>query len=1237
MIIKASFVGANPEPRISGAELMKYKCNFFIGRDPDNWHTDVPNYRAVAYEDVYAGIDLKYYGNGRRLEYDFIASPGADLAQIQIAYDGVESISVNDLGELVVEMDWGKVIERRPYVYQELEGERVEVDAEYALLSENSFTFRLSDTYNPLYAVVIDPVLEYSTYLGGAFTDVCKDIAVDGSGKALVTGLTLSSDFPFENPFGGTYGNGNYDVFITKLDEDGDELEYSTYLGGEGSEQAYGIAVDNSGNAYLTGFTDSRDFPTLSAFQPELSGRLQDAFIAKLSANGNMLIYSTYLGDPDGKDWGRAIAIDAGGNAYIAGSTDHGPGFPLISPFQSEAGPCFVAKIGRTGSDLLFSTYLGKGKYTFVTGIAVDGDGQANVCGYTDGRSFPLQNPYQIYQGDPFDAFVTKFTPSGSELVFSTCLGGAGWDQCYAIALDNDDNIYLTGETTSMDFPTIGAVQENHGGRFDSFVSNLASSGESLLFSTFIGGSNPDYGRDIALDTDGNIVVCGQTGSIDFPVRNPLQANAGDVDVFVAKISTTVPELLYSTYLGGSGREDANGIAVDGSGAAYIGGYTKSDDFPTANAHDNTFAGGVTDAVAYDAFVAKLSGVGGSPQPSPCGDLGFRPLADGWGFGNSDGVVPGNPPNYDGAIMWPRSWWEPTPGQYRFDYCEDPYPVLWCYLTNPSDFPDWPLFVDAFGKDQCYYSEKWVSLRAFRKWHRNTGPWRGSCFGFAITAGLIFDQMINATGLFPASTINDNRRLLINRYFVHQMGEQHLQYKAEHRHKSPTETLVECQEMFNSTFTPRDDRILALLWTTSEGPAGHAVNPYRCEQDAYRPNIYYISVYDNNFPGVEKRITVDVLEDLWYYDTYNGIDPMGEYEGLILMDNLSTYLSPPLLKVPDRSAPYFSVYVDPSLDCRLSSTVGVAGIEADSFYTTLTAGIPIFPMTSEPTLPSGYFLPRQNWTLFLNGREDTEISTTVFGARSVIEYSGAKVSGYVPHLLRLPETGDAIWVINPDSLAREYSLELTIDDTDIEASFELTKLRAGLGNSVLFIGEEGNTMQIRNHGKEHTYDLKVTTLGEAPPSTLEYTSIPIAEGTAHRVPSEWSPSDERLVIMIDPDLSGVFSDSIVFSNSPTGVDDGSSGEILPDKIKLGQNYPNPFNPVTRIEFTLARPALATLEIYNIIGNKVCTLVDEFLAPGATVVEWHGKDSRGNDVPSGVYFYRLSCDGESKSKKMLLLR
>jgi hypothetical protein len=539
MTIRASFAGANSNPQVVGLEEMEYKCNYFIGNDPNEWHTDVPNYEAIVLEEVYDGIDLKYYGNGKQMEYDFIVSPGADFSQIQIEYEGAESISVNASGELVVETEWGEVVEQKPVIYQMVNNSRIPVTGVYSLKSDNSFGFKMTGDFDSSLPLVIDPVLTYSTFLAGSDSDVGCAIAVDGSGCAFVTGWTMSSDFPTENAWNDSY-NGDSDVFVTKFSASGNSLLYSTFLGGGGTDLGYSIAIDGSGCAYVTGCTYSSDFPTENAWDDSFNGGNWDVFVTKFSAAGNTLLYSTFLGGSD-YDLGYSIAIDGSGCAYVTGYTTSSD-FPTENAWDDSYNgdsDVFVTKFSAAGNTLLYSTFLGGSDSDVGYGIAVDGSGCAYVTGCTYSSDFPTENAWDYTLGS-WDVFVTKFSASGNSLLYSTFLGGGGYDYGRGIGVDGSSCAYVTGYTTSSDFPTENAWDDSfNGGSYDAFVTKFSAAGNSLLYSTFLAGSDSDVGYGIAVDGSGCAYVTGRTESSDFPTENAWDDsyNGGDWDVFVTKFS----------------------------------------------------------------------------------------------------------------------------------------------------------------------------------------------------------------------------------------------------------------------------------------------------------------------------------------------------------------------------------------------------------------------------------------------------------------------------------------------------------------------------------------------------------------------------------------------------------------------------------------------------------------------------------------------------------------------------
>ena len=498
-------IGANPSVQVSGVDELAAKTSYFVGDDPAKWQTHVPTYAKVKYDEVYPGVNLIYYGNQRQLEYDFVVAPGANPKAIRLRFSGAEKLKIDEQGALVLETKSGPVRFERPEVYQEIAGKKRVIDGQYALQGRSTVGFEVA-SYDRTRPLVIDPVLVYSTYLSGSGIGTeSYGIAVDSSGNAYVTGRTWSADFPTVNALQSTNPDTHAaSVFVAKISADGSALIYSTYLGGSGcggtNEEAKSIAVDSAGNAYVTGFTCSTDFPTVNAIQSTNNAGAtaggESAFVTKINANGSALVYSTYLSGSGGAN-GTGIAVDSSSNAYVIGNT--GIGFPTVNALQptdpNRSGPCaFVAKINADGSAFVYSTYLGGSEGANGTSIAADSSGNAHVTGSTLSTDFPTVNAVQSTNANSANgnAFIAEINANGSAFVYSTYLGGsfAGHattgDEGESIAVDSAGNTYVTGSTGSINFPTVNALQSNSYGSV--FVAKINANGSALVYSTYLGG-----------------------------------------------------------------------------------------------------------------------------------------------------------------------------------------------------------------------------------------------------------------------------------------------------------------------------------------------------------------------------------------------------------------------------------------------------------------------------------------------------------------------------------------------------------------------------------------------------------------------------------------------------------------------------------------------------------------------------------------------------------------------------
>ena len=620
-VLRMTLIGANSTPSIVEQDELAGKANYFIGNDRAKWRTNVPTYAKVRYDEVYPGIDLIFYGNQRQLEFDFVVAAGADPRRIVLAFQGMDKLELDAQGDLVLHTTAGPIHQRKPVVYQDVDGVRKPVPGAYVVKGTDRVGFELG-AYDSTKPLIIDPVLFYSTYLGGSGSENgCEgltSIAVDSSGNAYVVGTTASLDFPTTSgAVQPALAGGSTDAFVTKLNPTGSGFVYSTYLGGTSEENGCHIAVDDAGNAYVTGVTESPDFPTTTgALQTTYGGGSDDAFVTKLAPTGSALVYSTFLGG-SALDQGFGIAVDSAGSAYIVGETQS-CNFPTtLGAFQTSCSsfPLFVTKLNPAGSGLVYSTYFGS--FIGAPGIAIDATGNAYVAGTVNAATLPTTvGAFQTtYGGGPADAFVTKFNSTGTGLVYSTYLGGTGRDGGQfgsTIAVDAAGSAYVTGGTDSTNFPTtLGAFQTALAGPTDAFVTKLNPLGTGLVYSTYLGGSGGDTGLGIAVDAGNNAYLTGATASNDFPtIAGAFQttnASGGCCDAFITELNSLGTGLVYSTYLGGSGNDSGTGIALDTlpNPNAYVAGLTSSTDFPiTPGAAQPTYGGG-----SVDAFVAKIANV----------------------------------------------------------------------------------------------------------------------------------------------------------------------------------------------------------------------------------------------------------------------------------------------------------------------------------------------------------------------------------------------------------------------------------------------------------------------------------------------------------------------------------------------------------------------------------------------------------------------------------------------------
>ncbi|MFQ5650277.1 MAG: SBBP repeat-containing protein [bacterium] len=624
-------VGANPEAQAEGVERLPGASNYFKGSDPEQWQTNVAQYRKVRYDDIWPGIDVVYYGKQGQLEYDFVIAPGIDPSAISLSFDGAEAISLAD-GELVLATATGDVVLREPVLYQQHDSYLARVDGKYALLADNQVGFEIGD-YDPSRELVIDPVLFYSTYLGGNGFDGATRIEVDAAGNAYLAGVTPSANFPTTaGAFDVTHNSpGLRDNYLAKLDPTGTTLLYSTFIGGSNHDHTdgrfLGLKVDAAGNAYLVADPRSNDYPTTSgAFQTAFGGGQSDIAVTKLNPTGTALVYSTYVGGNNTERVGdHAIALGTDGSVYVAGLS-LSANFPVTAGVfdQTINGQAdgVVFKLNPSGTALDWATFLGGAANEGVNAVEVDAAGNVYVAGGTRSTNFPLAGspPDAVFSGTPLEAYAAKLNPSGTALLYSTFIGGSNNDEAIDLVLDAAGNAYVTGYTKSTDFPTVSPVQAAFGGggsTGDLFVTKINAGGTAFSVSTYLGGNGNEFPSNIILDASARIYVGGNTASTDFPTVNHFQNSLiGGLDATLTRLSADGSTIEFSTYFGCTGNDFITDIQVDAAGALYAVGGTSSTDFPvTTSALQSTLAGG------FDCFITKMdpdapgTHVCGTPPP----------------------------------------------------------------------------------------------------------------------------------------------------------------------------------------------------------------------------------------------------------------------------------------------------------------------------------------------------------------------------------------------------------------------------------------------------------------------------------------------------------------------------------------------------------------------------------------------------------------------------------------------
>ena len=609
-------VGAKKHARVEGLEPTGGISSYFTGRDEKTWFIGIPHYAKLRYKDVYGGIDLVYYGSGRNIEYDFVVRPGADPKQIQLAFS--EPVRL-DHGDLIV----ARLRQHKPRVLQDGR----EVAASYRITGSNRVELALA-SYDHSRSVIIDPVLEFSTYIGGPGGDNGVQTIVDSSGNIYLTGYTQSPASPSLNPFQQT-NIVNLAPFVMKFTPQAKQIIYFVVLGSNGWDESYGMAVDSSGSAVVVGHTISATFPLKNAFESDYISEYGTDFVTKLSSDARSLVYSTYYGGSR-EELNGAVQLDSQGNAYVAGST-WSPDFPTLQALQPTlAGgfDWFLGKFSPLGT-LIFSTYFGGSGDEYSQGMALAPDGSVFIVGGSPSSDFPLKNPIQTEPGASASAglptpAMARISGDGQTLLYSTFIGGPIHGGAGSVVLDSSGNIYISGSIVGPGLTTVNAFQNSPTGTLSIFLMKLDPTGRQLIYCTYLdgaGGAAYTGDNSVAVDSNTSVYVAGYTDAADFPTLNPLQQFSGaSYDIFITKFAPSGNQLVYSTFLGGSGVNGPASISLDASGNLYGTGYTNSPDFPTKNAFQSTYGGG-GDAVLFE--ISDSMVLPSSPLTLSPADLSF--------------------------------------------------------------------------------------------------------------------------------------------------------------------------------------------------------------------------------------------------------------------------------------------------------------------------------------------------------------------------------------------------------------------------------------------------------------------------------------------------------------------------------------------------------------------------------------------------------------------------------------
>ncbi|MCK4414859.1 MAG: choice-of-anchor D domain-containing protein [Candidatus Eisenbacteria sp.] len=1182
------FEGAEPSPTIEARGLLPTRSNYFLGNDREQWLTDVPTYAEVVYRDLWPGIDLTYRLTGGTIVYEIAAGSEADLDQVQFRYEGAAHVEIGEDGSHLVETMMASFTDERPH-----EGDRG------GRLVFGPGGVSRSDPVVRAEAGRDDPsLLAWSTFLGGDSDEIAYDVILDGAACPIVTGFTFSPSFPttpgaYDRSHGGF---GVRDVFVAKLDAAGSGLLWSTFLGGSGWELGYGLALDDSENVVVTGYTDSSDFPVTSGAYDETFNGYYDAFVAKLSASGSSLLWCTFLG---GSSWDQADAVVVcdDNDVVLTGDTDS-DGFPTTpgayGTSHNGGFDAFVAKLDASGSSLVWSTFLGGSGGEGSNDVDLDDAANPVVTGGTSSPEFPTTpGAYDESHNGSTDAFVTKLDVSGSTVLWSTFLGGSNWESGSAVHLDPEGRPIIAGATCSPGFPTTpGAHDESLGGTRDAFAVKLDATGSDLLSSTFLGGSDLDYAYGLALDPAGNPVVTGTTTSQDFPTTvgayDQALGHPGFCDAFIAQLETFAWTLMSSTYLGGADSDYGYAVAVDPADVPIVTGLTFADDFPTTpGAYDESFNGG-----SYDVILTKVEL---PPAPPPACEvsptyLDFGPVP--WGEYRDSTVTIAN---VGESIL--HGDVSASCDHYSLVSGEGPYslePDEWLEVTirfEPTD-PGTHDCTVATGSEFC--SDVYCTGQLEGELSCDVSP-DNLDFG-AVTLGDYRDESFTITNTGVGVLEGSVSESCSYYSLVFGAGPYALEpdewLEVTVRFAPTAPGTHECTIETGSEFCSD-------VHCTGELGGELVCNVYpdslafgELGMGEYRDQHFTIK---NAGEGV---LEGSVAEWCDHYSIESG---GGDY---VLYPEDS-------LRVTVRFAPT-SLGIH---DCEVAtgsvacSDVPCTGIGGPENSTVEWCRFPPGECGEVLVCPAG---DGDDW-LLVTIRD--EFGDPVEGA--IAWYAIETSCGYcICEPIGAGTNGSGEAVIYP---------HVGLDCSTDTSCCEVTTRVVCMGETIPWTGSGGALANTRSW---RSFDLNgdcVVNVGDLAIFQQDY-----ASGNACR--SNYSCDG-------DVDLADYVIFMAHFNDEHqcepfSSVDETELNSA--DLLALGQNRPNPLRAGTCIRFTMTSPGRVRLCIYDIGGRRVRLLIDGFAHAGDQEIRWDGKDDGGEQVAAGVYFYRLAAPGYSGVKKMTVL-